>query len=138
MGGESMNGDYCKLGAELSNMDIIFIRKLLLETAIGVHQWEREQRRVLRLDLELGTDIRAAAASDDLRQTVDYQALADAVRSLVAQREVQLLETLAEEIATLVLQQFPVRWLRLRLQKPGVPSGAAAAGIIIERHATHG
>lgn len=138
MGGESMHGDYRKPDTEWSNMDIIFIRKLLLETAIGVHQWEREQRRVLRLDLELGTDIRAAAASDDLRQTLDYQAIADAVRSLVAQRQVQLLETLAEEIAALLLQQFPVRWLRLRLQKHGVPSGATAAGILIERHATHG
>lgn len=121
--------------ADRTNMDIIFIRKLLLETAIGVHPWERAQRRVLRLDLELGTDTRPAAASDDLQHTLDYQAIADAIRSLVSARQVQLLETLAEEIATQVLQQFPVSWLRLRLQKPGVPSGATAAGVIIERRA---
>ncbi len=114
-------------------MDIIFIHQLPVETIIGVYPQERERCRTLLLDLELGTDIRPAAASDRLEETIDYQALARRIRDVAATTEFRLVEALAERIADLVLREFAVPWLRLTLHKPGVPSSAKAAGVIIER-----
>ena len=114
-------------------MDIIFIHELLIETIIGVHPWERDLRRTLRLDLELGADIRPAAATDRLENTLDYQAVAQRVSDFAAASDFQLVETLAERIAELLLQEFAVSWLRLTLHKPGVPVGAKEAGVMIER-----
>ncbi|MBE2295254.1 MAG: dihydroneopterin aldolase [Phycisphaerales bacterium] len=114
-------------------MDMIFIRDLHIETLIGVYPWERQARRSLLLDLELGTDIRSAAASDQLADTLDYQAVAERIAAFAATSEFQLVETLAERIAELLRQEFSVPWLRLTLHKPGVPSAAREAGIVIER-----
>lgn len=114
-------------------MDIIFIAALPIETVIGVHSWERECRQTLQLDLELGTDIQAAAASDCLADTVDYQLLAQTVQDFAAAQQFQLVESLAERIAALLMQRFAIPWLRLTLHKLGVPDGARAAGVRIER-----
>ncbi len=114
-------------------MDIIFIHDLLLETIIGVHPWERDLPRTLRLDLELGADIYSAAATDRLEDTLDYQVVAQRISDFAAASDFQLVETLAERIADLLLQEFTVPWLRLTLHKPGAPSGAKEAGVVIER-----
>ncbi|MDS4042668.1 MAG: dihydroneopterin aldolase [Candidatus Competibacter sp.] len=114
-------------------MDIIIIRELRIETTIGVHPWERRNRQTLILDLELGIDIRPAAATDRLDDTLDYQVVAQRIGDFAAARDFQLVETLGERIAELVLREFATPWLRLALRKPGVPSGAREAGIIIER-----
>lgn len=114
-------------------MDIIFIHELPVETIIGVHPWERDLRRTLLIDLELGTDIRPAAATDQLAKTLDYQLIAQRIRDFAAASDFQLVETLAERITELLLREFAIPWLRLTLHKPGVPSGAQAAGVIIER-----
>jgi dihydroneopterin aldolase len=114
-------------------MDIIFIHELRLETTIGVHPWERDIRQTLLLDLELGADIRPAAATDRLNDTLDYQAVAQRISEFAAASAFQLVETLGERIAELLLREFDAPWLRLTLRKPGVPSGAREAGIIIER-----
>jgi len=114
-------------------MDIIFIHELRLETTIGVHPWERDIRQTLLLDLELGADIRPAAATDRLNDTLDYQAVAQRISEFAAASAFQLVETLGERIAELLLREFGAPWLRLTLRKPGVPYGAREAGIIIER-----
>jgi dihydroneopterin aldolase len=114
-------------------MDIIFIHALRLETTIGVHPWERDIRQALLLDLELGADIRPAAATDRLNDTLDYQAVAQRISEFAATSAFQLVETLGERIAELLLREFGAPWLRLTLRKPGVPSGAREAGITIER-----
>ena len=114
-------------------MDIIFIRELRMETLIGVHPWERQTRRSLLLDLDLGTDIRPAAESDRLADTLDYQAIAQRIVAFAAASDFQLVETLAERIADLLLREFAVPWLRLSLRKPGAPPEAREAGIVIER-----
>ncbi|MDG4553273.1 MAG: dihydroneopterin aldolase [Candidatus Competibacter sp.] len=114
-------------------MDIIFIRELRIETLVGVYPWERQARRNLLLDLDLGADIRPAAASDRLADTLDYQAVAQRIAALAAASDFQLLETLAERIAELLLREFAAPWLRLTLRKPGVPPEAREAGIVIER-----
>ncbi len=114
-------------------MDIIFIHELRIETIIGVHPWERDLRRTLLIDLELGADIRPAAAPDQLEDTLDYQTVARRIHDFAAGSDFQLVETLAERIAELLLREFAIPWLRLTLHKPGAPSSAKAAGVIIER-----
>lgn len=114
-------------------MDIIFLRGLEIETVIGVYDWERTIRQTIVLDLELGTDIRAAAASDDLIHTVDYKAVCDRIAAFVAESSFFLVETLAERVAELVMEEFGVPWLRLTLDKRGALGGAIAVGLVIER-----
>lgn len=114
-------------------MDIIFIRELKVETVIGVFAWEREIKQPLILDLELGTDIRRAAATDQLADTLDYKSLSKRVIAFVSASEFQLVETLAERLAALILAEFPVPWLRLTINKTGAVRGARDVGVCIER-----
>ena len=87
-------------------MDIVYIRELEIETIIGIYDWEREQKQVVSLDLEMGTDISLAASSEDIANTLDYKAVAE---------------------------EFSVPWLKLRLGKPGAVTGSKDVGVIIER-----
>ncbi len=99
----------------------------------GVYVHERAAPRLLRVDLELACDTRAAAASDDLAHTFDYDAIAQHLRQLAAGMQPALLETLAERMSELLMREFGARWLRLRLDKPGAVPGTASVGIVIER-----
>ncbi|MEJ2567166.1 MAG: dihydroneopterin aldolase [Gammaproteobacteria bacterium] len=85
------------------------------------------------LDLELAADVRRAAASDDLADTLNYKALAKRLFDFVGRSEFQLVETLAERVAELVIEEFAVPWLRLRVNKQGAVRGARDVGVIIER-----
>jgi len=114
-------------------MDIIFIRDLRVETLIGVYPQERQNRRTLFLDLELGTDIRPAAATDRLDDTLNYQAVAQRVVEFAAASDCQLVETLGERIADLVLREFAASWLRLTVRKSGAVREAREVGVMIER-----
>jgi dihydroneopterin aldolase len=113
--------------------DLVFIRGLAIDALIGVHQWERGIRQTLLIDLEMQADIRAAAATDRLGDTLDYHAVAERVKALVRESSFQLLEALAERIATTLLAEFGIGWLRLRLAKPGAVPGAQDVGVLIER-----
>ena len=114
-------------------MDIVYIRDLQIETIIGIYDWEREVRQTISLDLEMGADIRQAAATDDILHTLNYKAVAKRLIAFVEGSQCLLVERLAEEIATIVLGEFDVPWLQLRLSKPGALRGSKDVGIIIER-----
>jgi len=114
-------------------MDIVYIRELEIETIIGIYDWEREQRQVVSLDLEMATDIRPAAKDDDIQKTLDYKSVAKRLIDFVEKSEFFLVEKLAEEIAAIVQNEFGVNWLRLRLGKPGAVTGSKEVGVIIER-----
>ncbi len=114
-------------------MDIVFIKDLEIETVIGIYDWERKIRQVVCLNLEMGTDIRRAAASDRIEDTLDYKAVAKRLIGFVEKSSFGLVETLAERCAEIVLDEFPVEWLKLRLDKPGAVRGSKSVGIIIER-----
>ena len=114
-------------------MDIIFIRDLRIETVIGIYEWERQIKQTVSIDLELGTDIRKAAATDRIDDTLNYKAVAKRLLEFVGESRFFLVETLGEHIAELVLQEFKVPWLRLTLSKPGAVRGSREVGIIIER-----
>jgi dihydroneopterin aldolase len=114
-------------------MDIIYLHDLRIDTVIGVFDWERRVRQTVILDLEMGADIRRAAASDRLADTLNYKAVAKRLLEFVGASEFQLVETLAERAAALVLEEFEVPWLRLRVNKQGAVRGARDVGVIIER-----
>ena len=114
-------------------MDIIYLSDLRIETVIGVFDWEREIKQQVVLDLEMGTDIRRAAETDALEDTLDYKSVAKRVISFVEESEFQLVETLAERVAGIILNEFNVPWLRLKLNKQGAVRGARDVGVIIER-----
>ncbi|HMW30876.1 MAG TPA: dihydroneopterin aldolase [Plasticicumulans sp.] len=119
-------------------MDIIFIRDLSIETTIGVYEWERGIRQTIVLDLELGTDVRRSAASGALEDALDYMAVATRLGAYVGGERWELVETLAERIAELLITEFHVPWLRLTLTKPAAVRGARAVGVRIERSAAGG
>ena len=114
-------------------MDRVFIENLTIETVIGIFDWERDIRQTVSLDLEMDFDIRQAAATDAIADTLDYKAVAKRLIRFVERSEFQLVETLAEKCAAIVLAEFPVERLKLKLSKPGAVRGSSAVGVIIER-----
>ncbi|MDX1735873.1 MAG: dihydroneopterin aldolase [Halioglobus sp.] len=116
-------------------MDTVYIRGLTVDTVIGIHDWERDIRQAVVLDLELGGDNAAAAATDAIADALDYAAIAERVTGFVRASNYQLIETLAEEVARIVLAEFPVAHLVLALSKPGAVPGAREVGVRIERGA---
>lgn len=114
-------------------MDIIFLNDLRIETVIGIFDWERSVRQTVSIDLQLGTDIRKAAAQDDIDDTLDYKAVAKRLIEFVGEAEFSLVETLAENIARIVIHEFEVPWVRVTLNKPGAIRGARDVGVLIER-----
>lgn len=115
--------------------DRVFIEDLRIQTVIGVYDWEREITQTISLDLEMDFDIARAAASDDIAHTLDYKAVAKRLISFVEGSEFQLVEALADHCARIILDEFPVEGLRLKLSKPGAVRGSSAVGVIIERSA---
>ena len=118
-------------------MDLVLIEALKVDTVIGVYDWERTLTQTLVLDLELATDIRPAAADDDLAQTLNYAAISERIAEFGAQHSFELVETFAERLAEALRQEFAIPWLRLTLRKPGAVPAAGAVGVRIERGAGH-
>ena len=116
-----------------SVMDIIFLKGLSIETVIGIYDWERNIRQTVLIDLEMGTDIRKAAATDDIVYTLDYKAVSKRIITFVEDSNFFLVETLAERITGILIDEFNVTWVRLTLNKKGAISGASDVGIQIER-----
>ncbi|AKS40668.1 dihydroneopterin aldolase [Wenzhouxiangella marina] len=114
-------------------MDIVFISDLDIDTVIGIYDWEREIRQTVRLNIEMNADIARAAATDHIDDTLDYKAVAKRLIGFVEKSEFGLVETLAERCAEIILSEFPVQWLRLKLDKPGAVRGSRSVGVIIER-----
>ena len=114
-------------------MDKVFIEGLEIDALIGIYDWERRIRQTLRFDLEMGFDNRRPAASDDIADTLNYKAVSKRIEQFVRESDFGLVETLAERIAEIVLREFIVQWLRLKLSKPGAVRGSKAVGVIIER-----
>ena len=114
-------------------MDRVFIEDLRIQTVIGVFDWEREITQTISLDLQMAFDISRAAKSDNIADTLDYKSVSKRLIHFVESSEFQLVEALAEHCAQIVLDEFPVNWLQLKLSKPGAVRGSSAVGVIIER-----
>ena len=114
-------------------MDIVFIRELKIDTLVGIYDWERRIRQVVVLDLDMAADVAKGAMSDRIEDTLDYKAVAKRLIQFVSEAEFQLVETLAEKTAELVMREFGVRWVKITLNKPGAVSGSKSVGVVIER-----
>lgn len=114
-------------------MDIIFMRELKVETFIGVYDWEQRVKQPVSIDFELPADIARAAASDDVVDTLNYKAIAKRIIEFVGEQRCHLVETLAENVAKLVMDEFSLPWIRLTINKPGAIRGARDVGVTIER-----
>ena len=113
--------------------DVVFLTNLRVETIVGVWDWERRLRQTVSIDLKIGADIRRAAASDNIDDALDYKRVAKRVQQFVAESEYQLVETLAERIAAVVLDEFDIAWVEVRVSKPGAIRGADDVGVVIHR-----
>jgi len=114
-------------------MDIIFLSGRTTECIIGIWDWERRVKQKVLVDLEMGADIRRAAGSDRIDDTLDYKSVSKRLLQFIGDSEFQLVETLTERIAELVITEFSVPWVRVRLNKQGAIRGSRDVGILIER-----
>jgi dihydroneopterin aldolase len=123
-------------------MDIIFLSGLTTECIIGIWDWERRVKQKVVIDLEMAADIRRAARSDAIEDTLDYKRVSKRLLGFVAESQFQLVETLTERIAQIIVTEFNVPWVRVRLNKQGAIRGSRDVGILIERrsedYAAHG
>lgn len=120
-----------------SRSDTVFIRNLAVQTIIGIHPHERTTPQTVLISLELETETTTAAAYDDIASALDYDVLAQRVTEFVSQAEFQLIETLAESLAALVLENLPVAQVLVEVQKPGAISNAETVGVRIQRVRNH-
>ncbi len=116
-------------------MDKIFLSALRVDCIVGIWEWERRVKQTVVIDLEMAADIRRAAASDHIDDTIDYKKVAKRLLAFVGESQFQLVETLTEQIARLVVLEFGVSWVKVRLNKQGAIRGARDVGIEIERRA---
>ena len=114
-------------------MDIIYLHGLKCECTIGVWEWEKAISQTLTLDIDLASDNRKAAANDDLNDTLDYQALTQRVQGFAKDNAFELIETLVEKLAAIILDEFDTNWVRIKLDKGQAMKGVKNVGVVIER-----
>ena len=114
-------------------MDTVFIEQLEVIATIGVYDWEQEIKQKLVLDLEMAHDNRPAANNDDVMLALDYSTVSTAVTNLIEQGCFLLVERVAEEVASLIMTDFNVPWVKVRVTKPGAVANARGVGVQIER-----
>lgn len=114
-------------------MDKVYIEGLTFQTTIGFYQWEKEIKQTLVIDLAMGWNTALAAENDELAKTLDYAEISEAIVEFANNNPVDLIETLAERIATYLMAQYNIPWLRLKLMKPTAVHNATTVGVEIER-----
>jgi dihydroneopterin aldolase len=117
-------------------MDKIFIHALKTEAIIGIFDWERQVRQTVIVDIEIGADVRRAALTDSIEDTLNYKRVAKRVLTFVEGSQFHLVETLAEHLAMLVLDEFGVAWVGIVLSKPGAVRNSRDVGVALERDRT--
>lgn len=116
-------------------MDIIFIDDLRVETLVGIYPREKAVAQSIELSLQIGASTASAGASDDIRDTIDYAVVVERLRAELGARHFNLLEKLAEYVATLLLEDFGAQWVRVSVAKLGMMRGVRRVGVVIERGA---
>lgn len=114
-------------------MDAILIRELRVETLIGIHKRERHAPQTVSIDLDIGLPGGAVFRSDKVADTIDYEQVALRIRALAGAGHYRLVETLAERIARLLLEDFGAPWVKVAVAKIGILANAKLVGVTIER-----
>ena len=114
-------------------MDKIFIHALKTETIVGIFDWERQVKQTVVVDIEFSADIRKAANTDCIDDTLNYKGVAKRVLAFIDASSFHLVETLAEHVAMLILEEFGVSWVSITLSKPGAIRSSRDVGVTLER-----
>lgn len=114
-------------------MDIIFIEELRAETWIGIYPREKAMAQIVEISLQIGVPSVSASASDDIRDTVDYAVVVERLRADLVASHFNLLEALAEHVASYLLTHFASHWVRVSIAKLGMMPGVKRVGVTIER-----
>jgi dihydroneopterin aldolase len=117
----------------MSQADRIFLRGLSVQCIIGFIDWERRTPQTLLVDLEIPCDCTRAARSDSVEDTIDYKRVAKRVLGWLPTTQYHLVETLAQNLALLLLSEFPIDWIRVSINKPGAIRDSRDVGVSIER-----
>jgi len=117
----------------MQKYDVVLIEGLEIRTVIGIYDWEREIRQTVRLDIEMDWDISKAGKTDDIADTLDYKAVSKRLIDYVESASFGLIEALAEHCAQIILQEFSVPRVRLKISKPLKYLGMDYASVVIER-----
>lgn len=113
--------------------DKIFLNQLRTECIVGIWEWERQVKQTVVIDLEMASDVRKAARTDHIDDTLDYKKVSKRLLNFVGESQFQLVETLAENIARIIVTEFAVSWVKVRLNKHGAIRNSQDVGIMIER-----
>lgn len=116
-------------------MDKLYLTGLEIEAIVGIWDWERQIPQTVVIDIEMATDVARAAKSDDIADTLNYKDVSKRVQQLVQDSGFKLVETMAETIARVVIDEFGAGWVKVRINKPGAIRGARDVGVVIERSA---
>ena len=114
-------------------MDLIYLHDLKVDCVIGIWDWERRTTQTMTIDIDIAVDVQKAAATDRIEDTLNYKAVAKRVIAFVGSSQFQLVETLTEKIAELILVEFQAPWVRVAVNKRGAIRGATDVGVIVER-----
>lgn len=114
-------------------MDKVFIKGLSIQTTIGFFEWEKQIKQTLVIDLAMGWNTAKAAENDELAKTLDYADISVAIERFANDNPVDLIETLAERLASYLMNQYSIPWLKLSIGKPGAVHNAQTVGVEIER-----
>ena len=114
-------------------MDTIFLHGLKVECVIGIWEWERRITQTLIFDLDIGFDTTAAAHSGTIEDTLSYREVAKRVTAYAQETRANLVETLAQGVADVLIEEFGALWCTVRVNKRGAVTGATNVGVVIER-----
>ncbi len=118
---------------EEADIDTVFVRGLTINVIIGIHPWERENLQPVKISFAMATDTRNAGREDSIEHALDYAVAADRVTALAREGKFQLVETLAEHIAALLLREFAIQRVRVEVEKTQAVEAADSVGVSIER-----
>lgn len=114
-------------------MGIIFLHGIETNCVVGVWEWEKQITQKIIVDLDMASDIAKSASTDELEDTLNYKAVAENVIEMLEASRFQLIETMAEEVAKLVMEKFSSPWVKVRINKGGAVKHVANVGIEIQR-----
>jgi len=117
-------------------MDKVFIKNLEIDAIIGIYDFERTTKQKVVFDIEMWWDVAKAAKSENIDDALNYKTLSDQLKDYVGKSQFQLIETLAEEVASIIIGQYAVESVKLTLHKPDALDGATDVGVEILRHRT--
>ena len=114
-------------------MDKIILTDFKIKAVIGIWEWEKRNPQIISIDLEMETDVNKASETDSIKDALDYKAVATRMKEFAQSNQFELIETLIEKMAQLILDEFEVQWLKLTISKPFAIRDSRNVGICIER-----